>query len=97
MLNPIVNADMPARLLMPFEVLGHYVRLLLFPVRLSADYGYEVFNPRAGANAMTVLGLVAGGGLLVALLGYMRAGGGCAGWRSVRHCSLRATLCFRTR
>jgi protein O-mannosyl-transferase len=84
MLNPIVNADMPTRLLMPFEVLGHYTRLLLFPVRLSADYGYEVFNPRAGANAMTLLGLVVAAGLLVALLGHMRPDGS---WRRVAICA----------
>jgi tetratricopeptide (TPR) repeat protein len=84
LLNPLVDAPMPARLLMPFEVLGHYVRLLLFPVHLSADYGYEVFNPRAGANAMTLLGLVAAAGLLAALVGYLRTGGY---WRRLAVCA----------
>ncbi|HOO15569.1 MAG TPA: tetratricopeptide repeat protein [Phycisphaerae bacterium] len=84
LLNPIVDAEMPARLLMPFEVLGHYVRLLLFPLHLSADYGYEVFNPRAGVNAMTLLGLAAAAGLVAALLGYLRAGGH---WRRLAVCA----------
>ncbi|NLG41865.1 MAG: tetratricopeptide repeat protein [Phycisphaerae bacterium] len=84
LLNPIVNAEMPARLLMPFEVLGHYVRLLLFPLHLSADYGYQVFDPRADANGMTLLGLAAAAGLVAALLGYLRAG---EHWRRLAVCA----------
>jgi hypothetical protein len=91
LLNPLVNAEGAARLLMPFEVLGHYVRLLLFPVHLSADYGYEVFDPRAGVNGMTLLGLAAAVGLVVALAGYLRASGH---WRRLAVCAALFTASY---
>jgi len=84
MLNPLVDADLVGRIITPFTIVGHYVRLFLWPARLSTEYGLAVIDPKAGPNAMTWLGVLAAAGLLLGLTGYLRRG---ATWRRV------ATLC----
>jgi tetratricopeptide (TPR) repeat protein len=68
MLNPIVDADGPARWLAPLSVLGHYTRLMLAPLTLSCDYGYAIIEPGAGATLMTLVGALAAIGLCLAVL-----------------------------
>ncbi len=40
--NPIVRAEGAARWLVPIEILGRYVGLLIAPIHLSLDYGWRV-------------------------------------------------------
>jgi hypothetical protein len=42
--NPLVKCTPHDRLLMPLVLLGHYTQLLVFPWRLSPDYGGRVFG-----------------------------------------------------
>jgi len=69
MFNPLVDADLPERLVGALTVLGHYVRLLIVPGRLSCDYGIAVIDPRAGVELPTLIGGVAVAVLLAALWG----------------------------
>jgi tetratricopeptide (TPR) repeat protein len=80
LMNPIVTATGLARVLAPFTVLGHYVRLLGVPAGLSCDYGIAIVDPRQGVTLMTVLGMAATGGLAVGLFGLSRR---TADWRQV--------------
>ena len=66
MLNPIVYAEGAARWLAPLMVLGHYTRLMLLPARLSCDYGFAIVKPDEGVTPMTVLGMIAAAGVLLA-------------------------------
>ncbi|MEW6253429.1 MAG: tetratricopeptide repeat protein, partial [Planctomycetota bacterium] len=68
LMNPIAATDGLARLLGPFTVLGHYLRLLLVPARLSCDYGLATLDPRQPFTAMTALGLAAAAALLIGVL-----------------------------
>jgi protein O-mannosyl-transferase len=76
--NPLRGADWPARLLASLTILGHYTRLLLFPVQLSSNYGLAVIDPDRGPEVLTLVGGLAALGLVVALIGYRRAS---AAWR----------------
>jgi tetratricopeptide (TPR) repeat protein len=73
LLNPLNDADLAGRLHGPLTILGHYVRLLIVPSRLSCDYGLAVFNPNAGPELMTLVGALGAIGLAVALYGYRRS------------------------
>ena len=75
LLNPVVLADGLDRAWMSLAVLGHYVRLLLYPVHLSADYGLAVLDPQAGPGVMAVVGLATAAALLLGLVGYVRREG----------------------
>ncbi len=68
-LNPLVEATSGQRVVGILTALGHYARLLLLPARLRSDYGWAVIDPRAGFTAMTAVGVVAAGGLVIGLLG----------------------------
>jgi Flp pilus assembly protein TadD len=39
--NPLASADTPVRVMTAVNILGEYLRLQLWPVSLSADYGYN--------------------------------------------------------
>ncbi len=80
-LNPLADAGGAARVLGAFTVLGHYVRLLLVPQWLSADYGLAIINPARGLTVWTGIGVVATGTMLVGLWGFRRPRGGP--WRLV--------------
>jgi tetratricopeptide (TPR) repeat protein len=43
-INPLVRATGTDRWLMPFTILGHYVALLMAPIKLSPDYGSKVIG-----------------------------------------------------
>jgi len=43
-INPLVRATGADRWLMPFVILGHYMALLITPIRLSPDYGSKVIG-----------------------------------------------------
>lgn len=77
--NPIVAASGLWRGLLPLVVLGHYARLMLLPVHLSADYGLRVIEPYA-FDPLALLGAAALAGLLICLLGYRR---GAGAWRDM--------------
>jgi protein O-mannosyl-transferase len=71
-MNPLIGLDGWAWLNGVLMVLGHYVRLMLVPAQLSANYGAELIDPAAGPTAMTAVGglaLLAAG---VALSGWLR-------------------------
>lgn len=63
--NPLIDANLPERIWGALTVFGHYVRLILFPAELSADYGLAVVDPASGPDAMSLVGLV--GAILLAL------------------------------
>jgi tetratricopeptide (TPR) repeat protein len=86
-MNPLAAVTPGERYLGVFTVLGHYVRLLLVPARLSCDYGLAIVDPRAGVVPHTLLGMAAAAAWLVGLAGYRRSGGA---WR------LTAVLCATT-
>ena len=73
--NPLFSADFSERLVGPFTILGQYVRVFLAPTRLSCDYGLAIFDPQAGPNSLTGLGLATAIGMAAALLGYRRRDG----------------------
>ncbi len=56
LLNPLIAADGVNRLLLPFEVLGHYVRLLFAPSVLSCHYGMRVIDADRGAGPLALVG-----------------------------------------
>jgi tetratricopeptide (TPR) repeat protein len=73
-LNPLVLATRSVRLLHSFTVLGHYVRLLVLPARLSCNYGLAVIVPQARPELLTFVGAASAGVLVAALAGYARGG-----------------------
>jgi tetratricopeptide (TPR) repeat protein len=73
--------DAGARLLVALAAWPHYLRLLFFPIDLSADYAPGVFVPPAGINPAVVLGsalLLAT--VVAALLTARRPAGVAAAW-----------------
>jgi hypothetical protein len=44
-IQPLVRSHPPDRWLIPIALVGRYTRLLLFPSRLSIDYGAAIINP----------------------------------------------------
>ncbi|MFO0840571.1 MAG: tetratricopeptide repeat protein [Phycisphaerae bacterium] len=70
--NPLFVANAAQRVSGALTVLGHYARLLVAPAVLSSDYGVAIVNVEAGFDLMAGLGLLAAGGLLVGLVGYLR-------------------------
>lgn len=74
LMNPLIAANTAERVLGAFTILGFYVRLLVLPDQLCCDYGLAIFDPRVAFTPLTLLGLVAAGGLLVALFGIIRRG-----------------------
>ena len=68
-LNPLFEAEGMERVWGALAVLGHYTRMLLVPVHLSADYGLAVIDPSRGVTGMTIVGGLAVIGLFVALTG----------------------------
>lgn len=79
MVNPMVLANAGERGMHAFTILGHYVRLLVAPAVLSANYGLAVIDPRRGAEAMTMVGLLAAAAAAVGLIGLFSRR---AGWRA---------------
>lgn len=73
-INPVIISYGLQRIVLPFVILGHYVRLLLVPSKLSADYGMNIINPD-GFDPIALLGFAGLLGLLFALWGYRRARG----------------------
>src|SRR5204862_248977 len=71
----VLLATAAALALMPFTILGQYVRLLVLPDKLSADYGLGVLNPDDGVTPLTLVGIAAAAALLTALLGFFRPPG----------------------
>ncbi len=49
-INPLVRATGTDRWLLPFTILGHYVALLIAPIKLSPDYGAKVIGWTARRN-----------------------------------------------
>jgi len=78
--NPLHEAEPQQRAQGALTILGHYTRLMLFPLKLSCDYGYRIIDPHAPWDAMTFLGLATAAGMLAALWGYLRPPGR---WRQV--------------
>lgn len=70
-LNPLVESDLPERLVDAATVLGHYARLLIAPRILASNYGAAVIDPQERPEAMTWLGIVAAAALLGALAGCL--------------------------
>jgi len=73
--NPLHQANALQRAQGVFTILGHYTRLMFFPLKLSCDYGYRIIDPQAPPDAITFLGLAAALALVVGLLGYARSTG----------------------
>jgi hypothetical protein len=46
-IQPLIRADSLHRWLVPFEIIGHYLELLIAPRRLAMDYGAAVIMPKA--------------------------------------------------
>ncbi|MCK4342521.1 MAG: tetratricopeptide repeat protein [Phycisphaerae bacterium] len=80
LMNPLVSATPTQRVAGAFTVLGHYTRLLAVPNRLCADYGLAIVDPAGGFTVMTLVGLLAAGGLGLGLFGFTRQG---PRWRQV--------------
>lgn len=78
-INPLFRADAWGRVHGPLTVLGHYVRLLVWPVRLSSDYGLAVIDPAAGVGVLTLVGLAAAVGLVFGAVAWLRGVGGPIG------------------
>jgi hypothetical protein len=64
--QPMKYSQGPDRLLMPLVLLGHYAQLLIFPIKLSPDYGGLVIgwlvrlnDPHLYAGAAVAIGYVA--------------------------------------
>ncbi len=74
LMNPLIAASAGERVLGAFTILGVYLRLLVLPDQLCCDYGLAIFDPRAGFTPLTLLGMVAAGGLMMALFGFIRRG-----------------------
>ena len=74
LMNPMYDAAGFERLHGPLTILGRYVALLIVPGRLSCDYGQAIFDPHAGPNAYTLLGLATLATLAVGLWGYASGG-----------------------
>ncbi|MGD8452599.1 MAG: tetratricopeptide repeat protein [Phycisphaerae bacterium] len=73
LMNPLILADGPHRLLHALTVLGHYTRLLIAPVHLSCNYGLAVIHPDRGPELMTFVGVLTLAAAVVALVGYRRS------------------------
>ncbi len=71
--NPLADADVAGRALGALTVAGHYARLMLFPMRLQADYGRDTIVA-ARVDAETVFGALAVALGSAALLGFRRRG-----------------------
>jgi Flp pilus assembly protein TadD len=74
-LNPLAVATPAQRLLHSLTVLGHYVRLLISPGKMSCSYGLAVIDARRGPELMTWVGAAAIVAAGVALWGYLRPKG----------------------
>ncbi len=74
LLNPLVTARGLERVTGALTVLGHYVRLLVAPARLSSDYGLAIIDPRSGPDLMTAVGVLGALAIVVGLAGYVRGG-----------------------
>jgi hypothetical protein len=71
--NPMVKAHGVDRLLMPFALFGRYVQLLLFPHKLSIDYGGNVIGHHARADDPYVyIGIIAAIAWIVATIVALR-------------------------
>lgn len=71
-MNPLIELDGWAWLNGVLMVLGHYVRLMVVPAQLSANYGAELIDPAAGPTAMTAVGVLAMVAAAVGLSGWLR-------------------------
>ena len=74
-MNPLSMAGPLDHIVGVFTIVGHYARLFVLPQTLSADYGLAVIDPGAGANALTLVGVLAAVAALVALVGFTRRTG----------------------
>ncbi|MBI5866056.1 MAG: tetratricopeptide repeat protein [Planctomycetes bacterium] len=63
--NPLRDADLAGRIHGPLTILGHYTRLMLFPAKLSNNYGLAIIDPKAGPNQSTLVGAVVALGMVV--------------------------------
>ncbi|MBP9025888.1 MAG: tetratricopeptide repeat protein [Phycisphaerae bacterium] len=70
--NPLAWVGLPQRWLHAFTVVGHYVRLMLVPGRLSCDYGLAVVDAERGPELLTFVGILAAAVTIWALCGYFR-------------------------
>lgn len=68
--NPLVDAGGAGRIFLPFEILGHYLRLMLAPVYQSCDYGLAIVQPDVFITVETLLGVSAVSFTLFILLRY---------------------------
>src|SRR5207245_1602472 len=73
LMNPLSDADWFYRLIGPFQILGHYARLTLFPEALSTDYGVNVVPLHLTSDAlplgMTLFGVLTAATLIWLLVG----------------------------
>ena len=72
LMNPLTEATPLARLYGVFSIAGHYVRLLVSPIKLSCDYSYAVITNQPVITGMTILGVAGAVALAVALTGWLR-------------------------
>jgi hypothetical protein len=63
-LQPLTEQSLVSRVMAAFTILGEYTRLIVFPLKLSSDYGLGVVTPSAGPTPMTVVGAVSAIGLV---------------------------------
>lgn len=71
-MNPLALVEQPDRLLHALTIVGHYVRLVLAPVQLRANYGLAVIDPRGGIGTLALLGVLGVVGVGAALVGLFR-------------------------
>ena len=67
--------DAPLRVLTGISLWSEYLRLMIFPLDLAADYGPAVLFPAQGVDGEALLGLLVIGGLGVAALAFRRTAG----------------------
>lgn len=67
--NPVADTSGVERVATSLAVAGQYTRLLLWPRRLTTDYGYAVIDPAAGFDGTALLGAAA---LLLLAVGSIR-------------------------
>lgn len=82
-MNPVIITEGLQRGALALVVLGHYVRLLLLPVRMSMDYGLRIIDPDRW-DPMMLLGAVGVIALAIFLAGYRRRAGA---WRQLAVCA----------
>ncbi len=91
--NPLVNATIPERIVTPFMLLAKYITLTAWPVHLSADYSAPSLMPTADVfSPLAVLGIL---GCVLTVITIVRTWRKCRNWRCSLGCFSLHTCSWR--